>query len=1039
MNGRRLTLSCLLILLGASQLGAQELSSGFNRPRYMIYLFEAEENTLTAEQSFMLYNSILAAVAQANKDVVIMESPDQGIPRTKEAKEELARRISADCWLAVTASGGFQNLTVQADTFDILRQADTGSALIRPGFVVDFRTIARGFWDEIVAGIRDRYVRVVDLTTLTVRGRQGTEVIGVPGGPYTIGGTGVLEQKIPYPSVFTLTAKSFGTYDVEMPLSLGLDPLTIDLDQMDKPWFGAELRLSSLQFPELRVWFSILPATLFIRLGFSTQLIGMFLIDNTSSVLVTGSPLSFVGMDAGIYLLPAEWLFRVFVCAGGYLRISHPAGYFGLDFDAAPGAVTLVLGGEYSPSRRVRFVFTYEPAFILAADPQRYINLSFIPNSFPSGQVPGYWTLPWGILDLRNFYIGVRLDFESLRRSGRLRLGQNLVHRREDGAQLGVILCRGDLELQQLPARLDGGLADHVRKDVRRVCQRRGRARALDFRVQGVDPVSDVGEQLLHGIRTQELVQLLAGCGDGVRGIGRPRGLLLRHIGCKYFSGFRDLIFRRIEGVNAPVQFLAGGARPRGQCIQLLDPVRLRRVRRRLCLRSLSGQRARVLREGLVQGLLGRLALIRHRFLHRCFHQGGRCRFHFRDGIQEHSVDFQAGFGVLCRRGLHGKPSDFIHEDRFFRQRRPGFFSRHRHTVRKPPGQLGQEERLRAQPVRQAGDGPDAVLRHVVLQGLDLGQGRGRITGGHGFPDAVHLAVDLVGGGERLFLAAVELRKILPRFLQACRVLGAQVLHDLGLLLQLPGQRLFFLPVVRDHLLLFFLQQLDAHRIFRAQLVDVRLELGALRIQLFLELRKLLVVVSLAFRFELLQALVNLGLPDARFRKACALGIKLLLEKLLELILFLLEPVREGLLQFRLTALQLPQLDPDLFDLFLLGAQGLAGFQLELPDQPSLYAGILGGLGLDGAFVPAEELPQAEDGGGNARNGGNVNDNGQKQAAARGFQGELGGFHRDAVLAPDGLHLRPDFLPLAFRDSRIRVQGGEISLRSFHGNACIIH
>ncbi len=400
-----------LLCLSAGALSGQASSGDFNRPRYMIYLFEAEEGTLSSEESFLLYNSILAAVAEANKDVVILESPDTAVPRTKEGKEELARRIEADCWLSVTASGGFQNLTVEASTFDILRQTETGRHIIRPGFVVDFRTITRGFWTEIVSSIKERYSRVVDLTELTVKGRPGTEVIGVPGGPYIIDSTGVLVQKVPYPSVFTLTAKAFGVYSVERPLSLGLDPVTVDLDQVQEPWLGAELRLSSLQFPEARLWISIIPAHLFARIGFSTQLVGFFLIDNSASVVVTGSPLSFVGVDVGAYVLPAEWLFRLFVCAGGYLRIAHPAGYFGLDFDAAPGAVLLGVGGEYSPSRRVRFVFSYEPAFIFAADTQRFVELSFIPNSYPSGEVPGYWMLPWGILDFRNFYIGVRVDF----------------------------------------------------------------------------------------------------------------------------------------------------------------------------------------------------------------------------------------------------------------------------------------------------------------------------------------------------------------------------------------------------------------------------------------------------------------------------------------------------------------------------------------------------------------------------------------------------------------------------------------------------
>ena len=53
----------------------------------------------------------------------------------------------------------------------------------------------------------------------------------------------------------------------------------------------------------------------------------------------------------------------------------------------------------------------YQPAWILAPDPDKFIALSFVPNSFPSGNVPGYVVLPYGLFDLRNLYLGVRIDF----------------------------------------------------------------------------------------------------------------------------------------------------------------------------------------------------------------------------------------------------------------------------------------------------------------------------------------------------------------------------------------------------------------------------------------------------------------------------------------------------------------------------------------------------------------------------------------------------------------------------------------------------
>ncbi len=87
-------LSLLLLSLCAVAAGAQQAqentqastSTAFGRPRFMIYLFDAEPGTLSTTERFLLYNSILAAATEANPDVVLLESPDETVPQTPEAK-----------------------------------------------------------------------------------------------------------------------------------------------------------------------------------------------------------------------------------------------------------------------------------------------------------------------------------------------------------------------------------------------------------------------------------------------------------------------------------------------------------------------------------------------------------------------------------------------------------------------------------------------------------------------------------------------------------------------------------------------------------------------------------------------------------------------------------------------------------------------------------------------------------------------------------------------------------------------------------------
>lgn len=389
--------------------GEQELED-FSRPRFMVYFFETEPGTLSESQEFVLYNSILSAVAAANRDVVVVESPDPDVPPTEAGKEELARRINADSWLHVVASGGFENLTLQVETFDILRQRTFGEEIIRPGFRVDYRIIARGFWDSMVETIQGNYSRIVDLTSLRISGEAGSTIEGVPGGPFEIGAEGSTVIEVPYPSAFTLRISSGGYYDVERPIFVGIDPIELEVDQTRLPRLGVDLRLSSLQFPGFRLWYYPIPAELYVRAGVVTQLVGFYLIDNAPQVLVTGGPLSLLSLDVGGYINRPESLTRLYAGLGGYLRVTHAPRLLGLDRSGALGAATATLGVEYSPSRRVRFFAEYQPAWIITDSPQEFIDASFVTNRFPSGRVPGFYVFDRGLIDFRDVFLGLRID-----------------------------------------------------------------------------------------------------------------------------------------------------------------------------------------------------------------------------------------------------------------------------------------------------------------------------------------------------------------------------------------------------------------------------------------------------------------------------------------------------------------------------------------------------------------------------------------------------------------------------------------------------
>ena len=76
-------LLAVLLLSAALGLGPARPAVGQDalaRPRYMLYLFDAEEDAFTEREEFLLYNAVLTETAAATDAVVVLESPDPEVP-----------------------------------------------------------------------------------------------------------------------------------------------------------------------------------------------------------------------------------------------------------------------------------------------------------------------------------------------------------------------------------------------------------------------------------------------------------------------------------------------------------------------------------------------------------------------------------------------------------------------------------------------------------------------------------------------------------------------------------------------------------------------------------------------------------------------------------------------------------------------------------------------------------------------------------------------------------------------------------------------
>ncbi len=403
----------LVTVLGVTQELALE---DFARPRRLVYFYETEPGAMSEYDEFLLYNSILTDVASANPEVVLVESLNREVPVELAGREDLARRVEADAWMYVYVAGSLEDLTVLVSLYDMTLGQELASLVVQPGYPVSYRTLARGFWDELSQTVAEVYEPIVVATVTTFQGLPGTVIRDLPTGEVVIGESGVTEILLPNPATYVVTAEYPGFVPVTETFYLGADPQRVELIQLPAYRFGVDAILSSFQFPGARFRYNIVPGGWFARLGFVTQYVGINFVPNQPLFPEPGrSKLSTIYLDGGTLLGSLDSFFRYQLALGGFLRIRHEP--LGFETDASLGGIHLSAGIEIAPWRRerilrsIRLFAEYQPALLFTESSDEFFDRSFPWNSFPGGQVPLLYGLDWGVIDLRELQIGVRVTW----------------------------------------------------------------------------------------------------------------------------------------------------------------------------------------------------------------------------------------------------------------------------------------------------------------------------------------------------------------------------------------------------------------------------------------------------------------------------------------------------------------------------------------------------------------------------------------------------------------------------------------------------
>jgi hypothetical protein len=393
------------ILLLASPLCAQDV--GEEVPRRLLFsVVRAQEAAFTENDMLMISRSLFVRLQAATTEIVVVESEGEWDSEAELAV--LAKSVGADCWASVAVSGRWSAMRLRVRSFDLLSSEMVVDMSIERPRLAAARDLPTERWDDIVQAVAGNYhaLQIVAApqpgtqpVVLTIKALPGTRVTGLGGPALQVGQDGSVSRELAAPREYLLKAFRPGYFTESKRIFLSSSRELTFAQKLVSRW-TLETALQEFAYPGMDVAWFALPDQAFLKLGFTTYVVGLAL--NTSGVFVS-EPLTNVTAVAGFYLLPPGGLFRPYIGVGAFLRLVHaPGSYFGLDPLSAWGARGIV-GTEFLGSARDRFFLEYTPALYSTGLPDL-----FRAAIGPENLAPGWLLGTTYAASLLSFRVGYR-------------------------------------------------------------------------------------------------------------------------------------------------------------------------------------------------------------------------------------------------------------------------------------------------------------------------------------------------------------------------------------------------------------------------------------------------------------------------------------------------------------------------------------------------------------------------------------------------------------------------------------------------------
>jgi hypothetical protein len=164
--------------------------------------------------------------------------------------------------------------------------------------------------------------------------------------------------------------------------------------------------LNNFNFPGFDFTYFIVPEMVFAKTGILTYLIGFVLEGDGDREVFVSFTLNHYNLAMGFYFNPPDRYFRPYFSAGAFWRIITARGYWGLE-PIAPFGLQPILGFEYSRQPRYKFYFEYAPMVHWTGNiDDTFLFILSIPSR---DEFSGYLPLPWSVINILNFKLGMRM------------------------------------------------------------------------------------------------------------------------------------------------------------------------------------------------------------------------------------------------------------------------------------------------------------------------------------------------------------------------------------------------------------------------------------------------------------------------------------------------------------------------------------------------------------------------------------------------------------------------------------------------------